>query len=75
MSLIGLTAEHLVKIILLKRGFVLNTGNFDAKFTNDFINRYENELMEIQDLNKIIDVSDFEDTKEIIEENFKLYFT
>ena len=28
MTLIGLTAEHLVKIILLKRGFVLNFGKF-----------------------------------------------
>ena len=42
-------------------------------FTNDFKERYKNELMEIQDLNKIIDVSDFKDTKDIIEENFKLF--
>ena len=37
MSLIGLTAEHLIKIILLKRGFVLNTGDFEANFTQDFM--------------------------------------
>jgi len=37
MTIIGLTAEHLVKIILLKRGFVLNTGEFEAKFQDDFM--------------------------------------
>jgi len=41
MSLTGLTAEHLVKIILLKRGFVLNTGDF-TKFTKDFVKDLEN---------------------------------
>jgi len=47
--------------------------NLMENFTNEFKDRYKNELMEIQDLNKIIDVSDFKDTKEIIEENFKIY--
>lgn len=47
--------------------------NLMENFTNDFKVRYKNELIEIQDLNKIIDVSDFKDTKDIIEENFKLY--
>ena len=37
MTLIGLTAEHLIKIILLKRGFVLNTSDFDAKFQDAFM--------------------------------------
>jgi len=48
-------------------------GKFMEKFTNDFKERYKNELLEIQDLNKIINVSEFEDTKEIIEQNFKIY--
>ena len=47
--------------------------NLMENFTNDFKDRYKNELIEIQDLNKIIDVSDFKDTKDIIEENFKIY--
>ena len=47
--------------------------NFIENFTNDFKARYKSELLEIQDLNKLIDVSEFKDTKEIIEENFKIY--
>lgn len=47
--------------------------NLMENFTNDFKDRYKNELMEIQDLNKIIDVSDFKGTKDIIEEKFKIY--
>jgi len=43
MSLIGLTTEHLLKIILLKRGFVLNTRDFEAKFTDDFMKELEKE--------------------------------
>lgn len=48
-------------------------ANYMENFMNGFKNRYKNELIEIQDLNKIINVSEFEDTKEIIEENFKIY--
>ena len=43
-------------------------------FSDDFKEKYKNELNEIQDLNKIINISDFKDTKEIIEKNFKAYF-
>jgi len=39
MSLIGLTAEHLIKLILLKRGFVLNESCLQKKFSTDFINK------------------------------------
>jgi len=41
MTLIGLTVEHLIKIILLKRGFVLNTSEIDAKFQETFIQELE----------------------------------
>ena len=47
---------------------------FLNNFSDDFVNRYKTELNLIQDLNKIIDISDFKDTKEIIEKNFKAYF-
>ncbi|MFX0187060.1 MAG: hypothetical protein ACFE8A_04915 [Candidatus Hodarchaeota archaeon] len=47
--------------------------NIMVNFTNDFADRYKSELLEIQDLNKIINVSEFKDTKAIIEENFKIY--
>lgn len=43
-------------------------------FTEEFKEKYANELDEIKDLNKIIDITDFKDTKEIIEKNFKIYF-
>ncbi|TFG06092.1 MAG: hypothetical protein EU539_08610 [Promethearchaeota archaeon] len=42
-------------------------------FTNEFQLKYEKELVDIQDLNKIINVSDFEQTKNMIEKNFKIY--
>lgn len=41
MTLIGLTAEHLIKIVLLKRGFVLNTSDIDAKFEEQFMQELE----------------------------------
>lgn len=42
MSLMGLTTEHLIKIILLKRGFVLNTSEIDAKFKEEFMHKLNN---------------------------------
>ena len=47
--------------------------NLMEGFLNTFKERYRSELMHIQDLNRIIDVSDFLDTKEIIEQHFQLY--
>lgn len=41
MSLIGSTAEHLIKIILLKRGFILNEGVTPKKFDNSFLIKLE----------------------------------
>ena len=46
---------------------------FLDNFTKEFKEKYEYELNDIQDLNKIIEISDFKDTKEIIEKNFKIY--
>ena len=42
-------------------------------FMNRFEYRCRTELNKIQDLNNIINVSDFKDTKKIIEEVFRLY--
>ncbi|UCC20068.1 MAG: hypothetical protein JSV62_01950 [Promethearchaeota archaeon] len=42
-------------------------------FSNEFKLRYKNELTEIQDLNKLINVSEFTETKEIIEKSFQIY--
>lgn len=39
MNLVGQTAEHLVKIILLKRGFVLNQKVTKMKFSEDFMKK------------------------------------
>ncbi len=47
--------------------------NLMDNFLNAFKERYRLELMDIQDLNRIIDVSDFLDTKNIIEQYFQLY--
>jgi hypothetical protein len=43
------------------------------KFARDFRDKYKNELTEIQDLNKLINVSEFNETKAIIESNFQVY--
>jgi len=42
-------------------------------FAKDFKNRYKNELGEIQDLNKLINVSEFKETQDIIKKNFQMY--
>jgi hypothetical protein len=41
--------------------------------TREFEKRYEKELSELLDINRIINVSDFEDADRIIEENFQLF--
>ncbi|MFX0003183.1 MAG: hypothetical protein ACFE9C_03730 [Candidatus Hodarchaeota archaeon] len=43
------------------------------KFAREFRDKYKNELTEIQDLNKLINVSEFNETKAIIERNFQVY--
>ena len=42
-------------------------------FAVEFKNKYINELVEIQDLNKLINVSEFKETKDIVEKNFQMY--
>lgn len=42
-------------------------------FTENFKNKFHEELLEIQDLNKLINVSDFNGAKELIEQGFQLY--
>jgi len=42
-------------------------------FSNEFKGKYKNELKEILDINKIINVSEFSDLKDLIEKNFQLY--
>ena len=60
MTLIGLTAEHLIKLILLKRGFVLNAGEFEANFTKQFMQKLEqknkNELNQ-ENLNELYSIA------------------
>ena len=42
-------------------------------FSEEFRDKFKNELTEILDLNKLINVSEFKETKEIIEKNFQMY--
>ena len=42
-------------------------------FSNEFKAKYKDELNEILDINKIINVSEFSDLKDLIEKNFHLY--
>lgn len=43
------------------------------KFSQEFKTFYKSELIAIQDLNQLINVSEFKDTQQIIEKNFQLY--
>ena len=43
-------------------------------FSEEFSEKYKEELTEIQDLNKIINVSEFKETESIIKKNFRIYF-
>ena len=47
--------------------------DFMNKFSNEFKLKYKNELSEILDINKIINVSEFSGLKDLIEKNFDLY--
>lgn len=42
-------------------------------FSIEFKRKYMNELTDLQDLNRLIDVSEFSGAKEIVEKNFQLY--
>ena len=45
------------------------------KFTVEFRSKFKEELLEIQDLNKLINVSEFTETKELIEKGFQIYLS
>ena len=42
-------------------------------FSNEFNSIYKNKLLDIQDLNRLINISEFIDIKELIEKHFQLY--
>lgn len=60
-----------VLVIANKKNEILK--NLMEKFMIDFESRYETELNMIQDLNKIINVSEFADVKELVEKSFAIY--
>ncbi|MFX1411798.1 MAG: hypothetical protein ACFFA6_15740, partial [Promethearchaeota archaeon] len=43
-------------------------------FAIEFKIKYSNELIEIQDLNKLINISEFNETNQLIEKYFEMYF-
>ncbi|TFG15206.1 MAG: hypothetical protein EU531_08520 [Promethearchaeota archaeon] len=47
--------------------------DLSQKFSEEFGEKYNTELNEIQDLNKIINVAEFDETKNLIEKTFQLY--
>lgn len=60
-----------VVLIVNRKNAILQ--NLMKKFAKEFRNKYKEELFEIQDLNKLINVSEFKGTKELIEKGFQLY--
>ena len=53
--------------------YFYQTEGHPVKFTLNFKDKFYNELLEIQDLNKLINVSGFNEAKELIEQGFQLY--
>ncbi|MBY8980544.1 MAG: hypothetical protein KGD72_09150 [Candidatus Lokiarchaeota archaeon] len=47
--------------------------NLMLGFSQDFNSKYKNKLLDIQDLNRLINISEFFDIKELIEKHFQLY--
>jgi hypothetical protein len=62
-----------VVLITNRKNFILQ--NLMKQFTLEFRNKYKEELLEIQDLNKLINVSEFTGTKELIEKEFQVYLS
>lgn len=60
-SLIGITTEHLIKIVLLKRGFIINIKSFDTnRFNSSFleeVNKYNSESPNQERLNSLLQKS------------------
>jgi len=48
-------------------------SNLIESFTLEFKDKFNEELLEIQDVNKLINVAEFKETKELIEKEFYLY--
>lgn len=64
-------AGYAVMISTNKKNAIVEA--LSQKFSKEFQERYSNELNDIQDLNRIINVAEFEETKNLIEKNFQLY--
>jgi len=47
--------------------------NLMLGFSNDFNSKYKNKLLAIQDINRLINISEFIDIKELVEKHFHLY--
>ena len=62
---------YAIVVITNKKNKIIE--NLMEPFSEEFKNKYKKELNDIQDLNRIIDVSDFIATKEIIKHHFQLY--
>jgi hypothetical protein len=60
-----------VVVITNRKNAILQ--NLMKKFTQKFKDKFHTELDEIQDLNKLINVSEFKETKELIGQEFQLY--
>lgn len=60
-----------VLVITNKKNEIL--GNILRDFTNEFMKKYNSELADIQDLNRMISVSNFGDARELIEKSFSMY--
>ncbi|MFX0026439.1 MAG: hypothetical protein ACFE8M_08475 [Candidatus Hermodarchaeota archaeon] len=65
--------EHGFAVVVLtsKKNAILE--RIIQKFSQEFKSFYKNELNEIQDLNRLINVSEFKNAQQIIEKNFELY--
>jgi len=47
--------------------------NLMSNFSKDFNSKYNNKLLDIQDINRLIDIKEFKDIEKLVEKHFQLY--
>lgn len=66
--------EYGFAVLILTNHKNLILSNMLIEFARDFKERYKKELTEIQDLNNLIDASEFLDVEKLIKKHFSIYF-
>jgi hypothetical protein len=66
--------EYGFAVLILTNHKNISLSNMLNEFVRDFKEKYETELTEIQDLNNLIDASEFLGVETLIKKHFSIYF-